>query len=240
MLTDPAASALLLTALVIGITHTLMGPDHYLPFVALGKARSWSTQRTLTVTFLCGIGHVAGSVLLGAIGLAAGWSLAGLEAIEAARGDIAAWLLVVLGLVYLAWALKRLGRKEPHTHWHAHADGEVHTHEHTHRAEHAHVHTAGQGARSTTTAWSLFIIFVFGPCEAFIPLLLFPAFQQNGQLAVSTTLVFAVATIGTMMATVYLLSRGLEFVFLKPFARYGHVAAGITILACGTAIHLGL
>jgi nickel/cobalt exporter len=107
-----------------------------------------------------------------------------------------------------AWALKRLGRKEPHTHWHAHADGEVHTHEHTHRAEHAHVHTAGQGARSTSTAWSLFIIFVFGPCEAFIPLLLFPAFQQNGQLAISTTLVFAIATIGTMMATVYLLSSG--------------------------------
>ncbi len=237
---DPATSALLLTALVIGITHTLMGPDHYLPFVALGKARNWSTRRTLSVTFLCGLGHVAGSILLGAVGLAAGWSLAGLEAIEAARGDIAAWLLVVLGLAYVVWALRRLGRKEPHTHWHAHADGAVHTHEHTHHAAHAHVHTAGQGARSSTTAWSLFIIFVLGPCEAFIPLLLFPAFQQNGQLAVSTTLVFAIATIGTMIATVYFLGRGLDFVFLKPVARYGHVAAGVTILACGTAIHLGL
>ena len=237
---DTASAALLLTALVIGITHTLLGPDHYLPFVALGKARNWSTRRTLSVTFLCGVGHVAGSVLLGAIGLAAGWSLAGLEAIESVRGEIAAWLLTVLGVVYLAWALKRLGRRQQHTHWHSHANGTVHTHEHTHQGAHAHPHTAGKGARHTATAWSLFIIFVFGPCEAFIPLLLFPAFQQDGGLAVATTLVFAVATVGTMLTAVYLIGRGLEFVVLRPFARYGHVAAGLTILACGTAIHLGL
>lgn len=240
MLTDPGSSALLLSALVIGITHTLMGPDHYLPFVALAKARQWGVRRTLLVTFLCGLGHVAGSIAIGAIGLAAGWSMGGMEAIEAFRGDIAAWLLTAFGLVYLAWALKRLGRSQPHRHWHAHADGDVHSHEHTHEGAHAHVHTAGAGARSATTAWSLFIIFVFGPCEAFIPLLLFPAFQQDGQLAVATTVVFATATIGTMMAAVYLLGQGLEFVFIKPLRRYGHVAAGLTILACGTAIHLGL
>ena len=237
MLFDSASSALLLTALVIGITHTLLGPDHYLPFVAIGKARQWTTRRILTVTFLCGLGHVAGSILLGAIGLAAGWSLGSLEAIESVRGDIAAWLLTALGVIYLAWAIKQLERNREHTHWHAHADGLVHTHEHTHHGAHAHPHTSG---KSSTTAWSLFIIFVFGPCEAFIPLLLFPAFQQNGQLAVATTLVFAAATIATMVTTVFLISRGLEVAFLKPVARYGHVAAGLTILACGTAIHLGL
>ena len=240
MLFDSASCALLLTALVIGITHTLLGPDHYLPFVAIGRARQWKMPRILTVTFLCGTGHVAGSIVLGAIGLAAGWSLGNLEAIESVRGEIAAWLLTVLGVVYLGWAIKQLGRKREHTHWHAHADGSVHTHEHTHHGAHAHPHTAGEGAKSSTTAWSLFIIFVFGPCEAFIPLLLFPAFQQNGQLAVATTVVFALATVSTMLGCVYLLSRGLEFAFLKPFSRYGHVAAGLTILACGTAIHLGL
>jgi ABC-type nickel/cobalt efflux system permease component RcnA len=237
---DPGSSALLLTACVIGITHTLMGPDHYLPFVALGKARKWTTQRTLTVTFLCGIGHVAGSVLLGAIGLAAGWSLGGLEAIEAVRGEIAAWLLTILGLLYLIWAVRKLSRAQPHEHWHGHADGAVHTHEHTHHGAHAHPHQAGEGAKNKTTAWTLFIIFVFGPCEAFIPLLLFPAFQQNGQLAIATTVVFATATIATMMASVLLLSKGVQFLALKPLARYGHVLAGLVILGCGTAIHLGL
>lgn len=240
MLSDPASTALLFTALLIGVTHTLVGPDHYLPFVALGKARDWSTRRTLSVTFLCGTGHVAGSVLIGAIGLAAGWSLGGLEAIEAARGEIAAWLLTALGLVYLVWGMRKLARDRAHKHWHAHADGAVHTHEHSHHGAHVHVHESGAGAKSATTAWSLFIIFVFGPCEAFIPLLLFPAFQQNGQLAVATTVVFAVATVGTMMAAVFVLIKGLQFDFLKRYARYGHLAAGLTILACGTAIHLGL
>ena len=240
MIPDSPSSTLLLASLVIGITHTLMGPDHYLPFVALAKARDWSTRRTLLVTFLCGIGHVGGSVLIGAIGLAAGWSLAGLEAIESVRGEIAAWLLTALGLVYVAWAIKQLGRRQKHTHWHAHADGNVHTHEHTHHGGHAHLHSKGPGARSVTTAWSLFIIFVFGPCEALIPLLLFPAFQQNGQLAVMTTLVFAAATVGTMVLSLHLLTRGLAIAAFKPFNRYGHLAAGLTILACGTAIHLGL
>ena len=236
MLSDPGASALILTALVVGITHTLMGPDHYLPFVALAKARGWSAMRTSMVTLLCGIGHVAGSILLGVLGLALGWSLGGLEAVESVRGDIAAWLLTVMGALYLAWAIKNFGRSRRHSHLHAHADGTVHTHEHHHHAQHAHPH---EDMKRSTTAWSLFIIFVFGPCEAFIPLLLFPAVQHNLPLAAATTLVFAVATVGTMLVAVHLLCRGLEFLPLKQFSRYGHVAAGFAILACGTAIPLG-
>lgn len=239
MPTDSGSTALLATALIVGVTHTLMGPDHYLPFVALSKARKWSQARTAAITFICGIGHVAGSILLGAIGIAIGWSLGGLEAIESLRGEVAAWLLTAMGAIYLAWAIKRLGRSHKHIHIHAHADGILHKHEHTHHQEHLHVHDS-KGAVKSTTAWSLFIIFVFGPCEAFIPLLLFPSVQQNWQLAVATTVVFAVATIGTMMSLVYLLNRGLEFLPLKQFGKYGHVAAGLAILACGTAIHLGL
>jgi len=239
MLLESGSSALLLTAIIVGVTHTLMGPDHYLPFVALSKARNWSSTRTTVITLLCGIGHVLGSIALGAIGVAIGWSVGGLEAIETMRGEIAAWLLTVMGALYLIWALKRFGRGHKHAHIHAHSDGLLHKHEHTHHKEHVHVHDQKQSVRSTT-AWSLFIIFVFGPCEAFIPLLLFPSVQQNWQLAVATTAVFAVATVVTMIGTVHLLCKGLEFLPMKYFDRYGHVAAGVAILACGTAIHLGL
>ncbi len=239
MLAESGSTALLATALIVGVTHTLMGPDHYLPFVALSKARKWSQMRTAVITFVCGVGHVAGSVVLGAIGVAIGWSLGGLQAIESLRGEIAAWLLTAMGALYLVWAIKRLGRGHTHSHVHAHADGTLHKHEHTHHNEHVHVHEEAAGVKSTT-AWTLFIIFVFGPCEAFIPLLLFPSVQQNLQLAVATTIVFAIATIGTMMGMVYLLNKGLEFLPLKKFGKYGHVAAGLAILACGTAIHLGL
>jgi len=238
MLTDPGSSALFITALVVGITHTLMGPDHYLPFVALSKAREWSLTRTLSITFLCGIGHVMGSILLGIIGLGFGWSLGGMESIESFRGNIAAWLLMGLGALYLAWAIKNMGRNKPHAHVHAHADGTLHDHEHTHHREHAHPHPATN--KRSVTAWSLFIIFVFGPCEAFIPILLFPAVQHNWQLVASITMIFALATIGTMLGVVYLMTKGLSFLPFKFFERYGHVAAGFAILSCGAAIQFGL
>ena len=38
---------LALTAATIGFVHTITGPDHYLPFIVIGRARRWSLARTL-------------------------------------------------------------------------------------------------------------------------------------------------------------------------------------------------
>src|SRR3990172_6947200 len=56
------------TAAVIGLVHTLLGPDHYLPFIVISKSGQWSLKKTATVTLLCGVGHVLGSVALGLAG----------------------------------------------------------------------------------------------------------------------------------------------------------------------------
>ena len=45
-----ADTALLSTAAILGIVHTILGPDHYVPFVAMGRARGWSLGRTLGIT----------------------------------------------------------------------------------------------------------------------------------------------------------------------------------------------
>ena len=60
-----------LTAGSIAFMHTISGPDHYLPFVVLSKARNWSKIKTTWITILCGIGHVGSSVLLGLFGIVA-------------------------------------------------------------------------------------------------------------------------------------------------------------------------
>ncbi len=70
--------ALAVTAATVGIVHTLLGPDHYLPFVALARSKGWTLRKTLAVTGFCGIGHVAGSIMLGALGIALGSSLTAL------------------------------------------------------------------------------------------------------------------------------------------------------------------
>lgn len=243
--TGSSTELLLTSAVVIGVTHTLLGPDHYLPFVAMSKARQWTMKRTLGWTLFCGVGHVLGSVLLGALGALAGWSIGSLEAFEAMRGDLAAWLFVLFGLGYFLWALRRLRSGHTHSHVHAHADGTVHSHEHSHSGGHVHAHVDADSSRSVT-GWSLFVIFVFGPCEALIPMLLFPALLENWMLAVLVTGVFALSTLATMLVMVWGLTKGSElFAFgrlapLRPLRRYGHVLAGLVILGCGSAIHLGL
>ncbi len=44
---EPELVALLLSAAGIALTHTLMGPDHYLPFVAMAVERRWSWRKLL-------------------------------------------------------------------------------------------------------------------------------------------------------------------------------------------------
>jgi len=90
------------SAAAIAFVHTILGPDHYLPFVAMAKARGWSKRKTLKVTLICGGGHVAGSVALGVLGIVLGIQLSSLEWMESVRGNFAAWLLIGFGLAYTA------------------------------------------------------------------------------------------------------------------------------------------
>jgi len=236
---SPELVALTITAASIGVGHTLLGPDHYLPFVVLARARGWSRTTTVLVTVLCGLGHVGSSVVLGMVGIALGVAVARVEGIESARGDIAAWLLTAFGLVYMVWGIRRAARHRTHSHFHAHADGEVHAHVHDHERAHVHPHDHGAAATSLTP-WLLFTIFVFGPCEPLIPILMYPAAADSASGVVLVASVFSAATILTMLVTVLLLSFGLSRVPTRGLERYSHALAGLAIFLCGVAIHLGL
>jgi ABC-type nickel/cobalt efflux system permease component RcnA len=245
---------LILTAASIGFIHTLLGPDHYVPFVAMGAARRWTTRKTLWITSLCGLGHVLGSVAIGMVGIAIGVSLHKLEWLEGLRGDAAAWLLTGFGLAYLAWGLKKAWRSRPHSHPHFHGDGSLHEHRHGHEGPHLHphlplqphghlhphAHVEPQRARSVTP-WALFVIFVLGPCEPLIPVLMYPASQHSVWGTVAVVLAFGAATIATMLAVVYLATRGLERLPLDTAERYSHAFAGAALSLCGLGIvFLGL
>lgn len=230
--------ALLITAASIGFFHTLFGPDHYVPFIVMAKSGRWSRRKTAVITFLCGVGHVLGSVLLGLVGIALGLAVAGLEAVEAVRGGLAAWALIAFGTVYFAWGLRRALRSKPHAHAHSHLGGFVHTHTHVHTDGHVHAHPSEGGKM---TPWILFTIFVLGPCEPLIPLLMYPA-AEGGALDVAiVAAVFGAATVLTMMTVVLLAVRGIALVPFRSAERYVHALAGFAIALCGVAIRfLGL
>ncbi len=223
------------TAASIGFFHTLFGPDHYIPFIMMARAKKWSYLKTLWVTFYCGIGHVLSSVLLGAIGILFAISILNLESIESMRGDFAAWMLVIFGLSYFIWSLHRLLRgKAGHTHLfgsHKHA-----YHDHDHDKEHDPDHE-----KKETTPWILFVIFVLGPCEALIPLLMYPAARHNYSLVFLVTLVFGLVTILTMMAVVLSGVWGLSKIRWQAMEKYIHPISGFVIFLSGMAIlFLGL
>lgn len=226
---------LLGTAATIGFVHTLIGPDHYLPFIVLSKARSWSTKKTVLITFLCGLGHVLSSIVLGFAGIAVGVAVSRLEVVESLRGEIASWVLIGFGVMYMAWGVRRAVRNRPHTHFHAHGEGEGHSHEHGHVGEHGHVHDT---KARRLTPWALFIIFVLGPCEPLIPLLMYPAATGSVLDVTVVASVFGVVTIGTMLGVVLVLRSGLARLPLGPIERYAHALAGLAILMSGSAMKL--
>ena len=85
---DIETTILCITAGSVALVHTLLGPDHYLPFIAMSRAGRWSLRRTLLVTLACGLGHVLSSVAVGAVGVTLGISLLSVETFESSRGKL--------------------------------------------------------------------------------------------------------------------------------------------------------
>ena len=235
---DNSLTLISLTAISLGFFHTLLGPDHYLPFIVLSEAKKWNLKKTMMITFFCGLGHVMSSVVLGLIGIAVGISVRKLVDVESFRGNIAAWLFIAFGLVYMIISIRNLYKKRRHTHSHFHPDEGIHVHDHNHHLEHSHIHDAKS---VKTTPWILFIIFVFGPCEPLIPILMYPAAQNNIPGAVMVSLLFSIVTIATMMSIVLAFKMGLSRINMKPVEKYSHLIAGAMIFFSGIAIQfLGL
>ena len=209
------------TAFLTAVIHTIAGPDHYLPFIAIAKSKNFSLKKTLVWTFVCGLGHI-GSALLIALAFIyfSHWlSQENFEWIETNRGDVAAYALIGLGAAYLLWALR-------------------HRWQHRHGLAHQH-HYLPDGDQPNVTVWVVFIIFVFGPCEALLPIL--TASSVLGASAIiSSTIIFSLATIGTMMLTVTLGLLGMKAFHFQKMEKYAHEIAGGTIMTCGVAILCGL
>lgn len=236
-------NVLMLASITIAFSHTVIGVDHYLPFIMIGKARKWSKKKVLLITGLCGIGHVVGSIILGFTGIALGSALGKLEQIESVRGSFAAWTLVCFGMIYAAWGMFQIMRGKSHTHEHIHEDGLIHHHEHNHQdKQHHHIHekTDVKNSQQNQTIWTLFIIFVLGPCEPLIPILMYPAWEKNWWGLVLVTFSFSVVTITTMLLMVFAGMFLFDTSKLKNhfINKYANVIAGLTIAISGLAIQL--
>lgn len=223
-------SILLLTAVSVSFLHTLAGPDHYLPFVALAKARGWSVSKTVWWTVVCGFGHVSGSVVLGLGGAALGWSLSKIGWLQEVRGGLAGWTLLLFGLVYFIWGLMRTRANRRHKHFDVEEDGSLTV------FEHRHGQTVAPAERHTVTPWVMFVIFLLGPCEPMIPLLSFPAAKSSPAVLLLAIVVYTLLTLATMVLMVLLGLYGISFLKTEKVEKYMHAIGGFTILVCGAGM----
>ncbi|MFB6341044.1 hypothetical protein ACE01N_12980 [Saccharicrinis sp. FJH2] len=230
---------LLGTAAFLGFFHTATGPDHYIPFIVLSKARNWTQTRTMWITFISGVGHILGSVALGVIGIALGISLSKLELIESHRGNIVSYMLLTFGLLYTAYGIFKFITRGKHFHL-----PKFLVPKKIRRLQHMVTHKpyllnkevkVNDNTEDVTkiTPWILFLIFVFGPCEVLIPLLIFPAAKFSAMGIASVSIVFGIATILTMLLVVYLGFKGTSTIKIKNGDRYFHLIAGLGILISG-------
>ncbi|MSR75902.1 MAG: hypothetical protein EXS14_10590 [Planctomycetes bacterium] len=86
----------------VGVMHTLLGPDHWLPFVALGRQPNYGLRRLVPVVLLCGLLHCLASVAIAALGTVAGASLTAFLQLTEARGVLAGLALLSLGVAMFA------------------------------------------------------------------------------------------------------------------------------------------
>jgi hypothetical protein len=91
------------------------------------------------------------------------------------------------------------------------------------------------------TPWVAFVIFILGPCEPMIPVIMYPAVKGSYFDLVVVTAVFGAVTVLSMLAVVLGACLGLRSVPLKPWDRHSHALAGATLFLCGAAMQfLGL
>jgi hypothetical protein len=196
---------LVVSAVSLAFFHSL-APDHWLPFVALAKGSRWNMRQLGVVSTLAGIGHVVSSLLLGLVGLWAGWAVHRAEGIEAWRGSVVVWLLIGFGVAYALWGLKH--------------------------AQHPHPHLTVQQAvkaYATRRVWMLIAILVFGPCEPLIPLM-FLAYKEGMPMVLVTSGVFSAVTIAMVVGQSCLTYAGVRLIRVGWLERYAHALSGLVIV----------
>jgi nickel/cobalt transporter (NicO) family protein len=224
------SSVILGLAASVAVVHTAVGIDHAVPFVVLSRVQGWSLKRTLIVTALCGVGHIASAVVIGFAAVGLGLAVDRLGPLEALRGKLGLGILVAFGLGYAALGAVRLIRKtHGHRHVHVHEDGTVHAHDHEAQR------------KKVVTTWTLFVVLVFGPCEALVPLLLAPGVAGDFALLAEVIALFGLLTVLTMLVLVTLGVLGTRLVSLEKLggprlAATSDVLAGLAIAATGIVV----
>lgn len=202
--------SLLLGAVIISVLHASL-PNHWLPFVLIGKAQGWSRGKVLSIVALAGTAHVGTTVGLGF--LVAWIGLGILKTVERLADPLSGGILVLIGGTYMLLDLKgktSVSNKNPFKG----------------------THLSDRAAMA-----SLLAMLTFSPCEAVLPVF-FAASPFGWKALFLLSSIMAAATVTGMVFLTGMAETGisrLKFSFLE---RHEKAFFGLVMALLGGAVIL--
>ncbi|MCX8036407.1 MAG: hypothetical protein N3D11_04995 [Candidatus Sumerlaeia bacterium] len=212
--------ALLGGAFLLSVLHGLI-PNHWVPFVLLGRDRGWRSNRVLMVTLLGGIAHISSTILIGVLIAVAG--LAFSQRYE----EVMRWLgpAILLGVgLWVFWRGRRCH------HGHHHAEPFSHT-EACHHDDNEGLENRQRrlDTRDMTAIGALLLMMFLSPClELEFYYLSAVPLGWKGIAAVSV--IYMLVTVGTMLVAVGSAARGLRQLRWSFFEKHERKIGGAVLI----------
>ena len=216
----PLFISILATGFAVAFLHGSL-PNHWLPFVLVGRRQGWSGTKTLAITAGAGLCHALITMLLGLLLVATGMAVG--DRLGPVLPYVAGAILMALGLYYLArnarggghLHLPFLGRLAPVQG----PSGEI----------------LAPALSDRSAVLGLIALLALSPCEAFLPVYLSGLRYGWAGFGV-LSLVLTGAAVASMTGLTGLSLAGVRWLGLKGTERYEGAVLGVALVLLGVLV----
>ena len=205
--------AYVIGAALVGILH-MSAPDHWLTLCVLARNKKWAPKKLFRISFMTAIGHVGLSVALGLIVVVIGLVFSHLISYYLDTGIG----LVMVGAGLVVGIIPLVRKNESHQHHHDH--------------EHEHDEEKKFGKLTSKIGYFAILGAALSPDPSIIPIYL-SAISAGFYFALELSVVFAAASILTLVLLVQLGTMGLAKTLAKIPEKYNDSMVGFVIMIIG-------
>ena len=224
--------ALLAAAAGVGLGHAIL-PDHWVPLAVIGRTRRYPLARVARLSGLAGVAHVVVSIVLGGVVIAVGLQFR--STVQSAQDTIIGCLLIATGLAFAVLELTQ--------HGHHHGRDRDHHHGHDHNHEHEHLPSAtdapGRPSKESRLHGLAAVMVPFGaaasPDLTILPVFL-AATTAGLTTAISSLVIFALVTIGTIVGLTLAACFGGYQIQGQWLERWGNVGTALVLIVIGALV----
>ena len=206
--------AYIIGAAIVGILH-MSAPDHWLTLCVLARNKKWAPKKLFGISFITATGHVGLSVVMGLVVVVIGRVFSHLisDYLDTGIGIAMIGAGLVVGIIPL---VRRNG--------HHHDQHDHHDHEHDEEKKF--------GKLTSKVGYFAVLGAALSPDPSIIPIYL-SAISAGFYFALELSVVFAAASIATLLLLVQLGTMGLAKSLAKIPEKYNDSMVGFVIVAIG-------